>query len=76
MLSHTQKIGVLDIETPALFASYRIGDYPRAGLRCYPWNITRTQAVLVNAFDLLANKQTQIAASKIRETTMQTSRIR
>ena len=67
MLSHTQKIGVLDIETPALFASYRIGDYPRAGLRCYPWNITRTQAVLVNAFDLLANKQTQIAASKIRE---------
>ena len=67
MLSHTQKIGVLDIETPALFASYRIGDYPRAGLRCYPWNITRTQAVLVNAFDLLANKQTQIAASKIRK---------
>ena len=67
MLSHTQKIGVLDIETPALFASYRIGDFPRAGLRCYPWNITRTQAVLVNAFDLLANKQTQIAASKIRE---------
>ena len=67
MLPHTQKTRALEIKTPALFASYRIGDFPRAGLRCYPWNITRTQAVLVNAFDLLANKQTQIAASKIRE---------
>lgn len=67
MLPHTQKTKVLEIKTPALFASYRIGDFPRAGLHCYPWNITRTQAVLVNAFDLLANKQTQIAASKIRE---------
>ncbi len=67
MLSHTQKTSVLDIKTPALFASYRIGDFPRAGLSCYPWNITRTQAVLVNAFDLLANRQTHIAASQIRE---------
>ena len=65
MLPHTQKIGVLDIETPALFASYRIGDFPRAGLHCHPWNITRTQAVLVNAFDLLANKQTRTASAKI-----------
>lgn len=67
MPSHTRKIGRLDIETPALFASYRIGDYPRAGLRYHPWNITNTQAVLVNAFDLLANKQTRIAASQIQE---------
>ena len=58
---------MLDIETPALFASYRIGDFPRAGLLCHPWKITSTQAVLVNAFDLLANRQTKIAASKIRE---------
>ena len=27
-------------------------------LLCHPWNITRTQAVLVNAFDVLANRQT------------------
>ena len=67
MLPHTRKISGLDIETPALFASYRIGDYPRAGLRYHPWNITNTQTVLLNAFDLLANKQTRIAASKIRE---------
>ena len=67
MHPYIKKIGPSEIETPALFASYRIGDYPRAGLHCHPWNITNTQAVLVNAFDLLANKQTQIAASKIRE---------
>ena len=67
MLPHTRTIDVLDIETPALFASYRIGDYPRAGLHYHPWNITNTQTVLLNAFDLLANKQTRIAASKIRE---------
>lgn len=67
MYPHTQKTGVLDIETPALFASYRIGDFPRAGLLCYPWNITNTQAILLNAFDLLANKLTQVAASEIRE---------
>ena len=47
MQSHTWKNGVLDIETPALFASYRIGDFPRAGLLCHPWKITSTQAVLV-----------------------------
>lgn len=67
MQPHTQKVGVLDIETPALFASYRIGDFPRAGLLCHPWKITSTRAVLVNAFDLLANRQTKIAASNIRE---------
>lgn len=67
MLPYTQKISVLDIKTPALFASYRIGDFPRAGLHFHPWNITRTQAVLVNAFDLLANKQTRIASAKIQE---------
>ena len=67
MLPHTQRTTVLEIKTPALFASYRIGDFPRAGLHCHPWHITRTQAVLVNAFDILANRQTHIAASQIRE---------
>ena len=67
MLPHTQKTTPLEIKTPALFASYRIGDFPRAGLRFHPWDITSTQAVLVNAFDILANRQTKIAASQIRD---------
>ena len=46
------------LETPCLFASYRIGDYSQAGLRCYPWERTGTQAILLNAFDLLANRRT------------------
>ena len=54
-------------ETPTLFASYRIGDFPQARLRFHPWNITGTQGVLLNAFDLLANKQTKIAALEIKE---------
>ena len=69
----SQKNDVLDFETPALFASYRIGDCPRAGLGFHPWAMTKTHAVLVNAFDLLANKHTKIAASKIRERQCQLS---
>ena len=51
MLPHTLAIGRSKIETPALFASYRIQDYPRAGLLCHPWEMTDTQAILLNAFD-------------------------
>ncbi len=54
-------------ETPNLFASYRIGDFPRARLRFHPWEITSTQAVLVNAFDLLANTRTRMFTPKIKE---------
>ena len=55
------------LELPNLFASYRIGDYPRAGLSRHPWKMTNTQAVLLNAFDLLANKRTRVFTSEIRE---------
>ena len=55
------------LETPNLFASYRIGDYPHAGLLHPPWEMTGTQAVLVNAFDLLANYRTRRFTSEIRE---------
>ena len=55
------------LELPNLFASYRIGDYPRAGLLCYPWEMTNTQAILLNAFDLLANKRTQMFTPEIRK---------
>ena len=65
---HTLIVGASKIETPALFASYRIGDYPRAGLSRHPWKMTNTQAVLLNAFDLLANKRTRMYTSEIRET--------
>ena len=34
------------LDTPNLFASYRIGDYPHAGLLHPPWEMTGTQAVL------------------------------
>ena len=56
------------LELPNLFASYRIRDYPRAGLSCHPWEMTDTQAILLNAFDLLANKRTQMFTSEIRKT--------
>lgn len=57
------------LETPNLFASYRIGDCPHAGLLYPPpWEMTETQAVLVNAFDLLANHRTRRFTSKIRDT--------
>ena len=55
------------LETPNLFASYRIGDCPHAGLLHPPWEMTGTQAVLVNAFDLLANYRTRRFTSEIRE---------
>lgn len=56
------------LQTPGLFASYRFDDFPRAGLRCLPWKMTNTQAVLVNAYDLLGNRRTRRVAAKIRNT--------
>lgn len=55
------------LEIPNLFASYRIGDYPHAGLRLPPWKMTGTQAILVNAYDLLANRRTQRVAAEIQK---------
>ena len=68
MAPRTFTIGASQIETPALFASYRIRDYPRAGLRCHPWEMTDTQALLLNAFDLLANRRTKMFTDEIRKT--------
>ena len=69
MPAHTLTIGASKIETPALFASYRIRDFPRAGLRFHPWKMTNTQAILLNAFDLLANKRTRKFTSQIQAAT-------
>jgi queuine/archaeosine tRNA-ribosyltransferase len=60
-------IGGKPLETPALFVSYRLGDFPRAGLRCYPWEMTDTKALLLNAFDMLANKRTKMFTQHIQE---------
>ena len=54
------------LKTPNLFASYRIGDCPHAGLLHPPWEMTGTQAVLVNAFDLLENYRTRRFTPEIR----------
>ena len=61
-------IGKKRLEVPNIFASYRIRDYPRAGLRCHPWQMTETQALLLNAFDLLSNRRTRMFTNEIRET--------
>ncbi len=61
----TSSIFSKPLEIPNLFASYRIRDYPRAGLRCHPWEMTDTQAILLNAFDLLANKRTRMFTPEI-----------
>lgn len=55
------------LPAPAVFASYRIMDFPRAGLRFHPWQVTETESVLVNAFDLLANRRTVKFANRWRE---------
>ena len=65
MPARTMIVGTKQLETPALFASYRVGDYPRAGLRFHPWRMTGTQALLLNAFDLLANRRTKMFANDI-----------
>ncbi len=53
-------------DVPGLFASYRIGDYPSAGLRCHPWRLTQTKGILLNAFDLLANRRTRKSVAEMR----------
>lgn len=64
--TQTSVFSRVPLETPNLFASYRIGDCPHAGLLHPPWEMTGTQAVLVNAFDLLANHRTRRFTSEIR----------
>ncbi len=49
-------VGTQSLQAPALFASYRLGDYPTSGLKCLPWAITQTEAVLINAYDFTRPK--------------------
>jgi len=60
-------IGQRILTTPTLFVSYRLGDYPQAGLRCFPWKMTETEALLINAYDLLANRRCARTRREIEE---------
>ena len=60
-------IGGKKLATPAVLAGYRIKDFPRAGLRFHPWKITETSAILLNAYDLIANPRTCKYTAEIRE---------
>ena len=64
--THSSVFSRVPLEIPNLFASYRIGDCPHAGIHHPPWEMTGTQAVLVNAFDLLENHRTRRFTSEIR----------
>jgi len=44
------------LRAPVLFASYRLGDCPGAGLRFLPWDMTETEALLINAYDFTRPK--------------------
>lgn len=50
------QFGSHTIVSPTLFASYRMGDFPVAGLKFHPWSITETEALLINAYDFTRPK--------------------
>lgn len=50
------RFGTHRLHPPLLFASYRLGDVPAAGLRFFPWDITQVEALLINAYDLTRPK--------------------
>ena len=49
-------VGPHELRTPVFFASYRLGDFPSSGLRSFPWAMTRTEALLINAYDFTQRK--------------------
>jgi hypothetical protein len=48
-------------------ASYRIGDFPNAGLKRLPWTVAPCDGVLINAYDFLKNHRTRKASKKLLE---------
>jgi queuine/archaeosine tRNA-ribosyltransferase len=48
--------GPWSLRPPVLFAGYRMGDVPTCGLRTFPWDITETEALLINAYDFTRPK--------------------
>lgn len=52
----TISVGPHSLKVPLFFASYRLSDYPTSGLKCLPWKLTKTEAVLINAYDFTSRK--------------------
>jgi len=52
--------GPYRLRLPVLFAGYRMGDVPTAGLRKFPWALTGTEALLINAYDFTKPKYKQV----------------
>ncbi len=55
-VTRTIPFGPYFLRPPVLFAGYRMGDVPTAGLRHFPWEATETQALLINAYDFTKPK--------------------
>lgn len=45
--------------------SYRIGDFPHAGLKLLPWDVAPCDGVLINAYDFLKNGRTLRYAKRL-----------
>ena len=56
----TIRFGPYGLRPPVLFAGYRMGDVPTAGLRKFPWDMTGTEALLINAYDFTKPKYKKV----------------
>jgi queuine/archaeosine tRNA-ribosyltransferase len=56
-----------DTPSKAFIASYRIGDFPNAGLKLLPWTVAPCDGVLINAYDFLNNGRTLRYAKSLLE---------
>lgn len=54
-----------EITSKRFIASYRIGDFPHAGLKLLPWDVAPCDGVLINAYDFLKNARTLHYARKL-----------
>lgn len=48
----------MNLAPKRFIASYRIGDFPQAGLKLLPWKVAPCDGVLINAYDFLKNART------------------
>ncbi len=58
--TRTIDFGPYQLQPPVLFAGYRMGDVPTAGLRSFPWKLTGTEALLINAYDFTRPKYKRV----------------
>jgi len=60
-----QRREAIAIPPKRFIASYRIGDFPNAGLKLLPWKVAACDGVLINAYDFLRNTRTVRFANKL-----------